>query len=116
MDQIEPRLSKTAAKSDKWIAISPGTEGALALGLANVIIKEKLYHHIVSPKTGRSPLQSASVTVMASNVMDADALSTAVFVLEPVAGKQFIENMPKTECLILSARKEKIASTGWPSA
>jgi len=44
MDQIEPRLSKTAAKSDKWISISPGTEGALALGLANVIIKEKLYN------------------------------------------------------------------------
>ena len=38
--QVEPRLSNTAAKSDKWIPINPGTEGALALGLANVIIKE----------------------------------------------------------------------------
>ena len=44
MDQVEPRLSKTAAKSDHWIAIKPGTEGALALGLAHVIIKEKLYN------------------------------------------------------------------------
>ncbi len=44
MDQIEPRLSKTAAKSDHWIAINPGTEGALAFGLAHVIIKEKLYN------------------------------------------------------------------------
>ena len=43
MDQIEPRLSKTAAKSDKWIAIKPGTEGALALGIAHVIVKEGLY-------------------------------------------------------------------------
>jgi anaerobic selenocysteine-containing dehydrogenase len=43
MDQVEPRLSKTAAKSDKWVAINPGTEGALALGLAYVIIKENLY-------------------------------------------------------------------------
>ncbi|NNL74993.1 MAG: molybdopterin-dependent oxidoreductase [Desulfobacterales bacterium] len=41
--QIEPRLSNTAAKSNKWIPINPGTEGALALGLANVIIKESLY-------------------------------------------------------------------------
>ena len=41
--QIEPRLSNTAAKADKWIAINPGTEGALALGLAHVIIKEGLY-------------------------------------------------------------------------
>ena len=43
MDQIEARLSKTAAKSDHWIPIHPGTEGALAFGLAYVIIKEKLY-------------------------------------------------------------------------
>ncbi|NVL90562.1 MAG: FAD:protein FMN transferase [Desulfobacterales bacterium] len=79
--------------------------------------REKLYHHIVSPTTGRSPLQSTSVTVMADNVMDADALSTAVFVLEPIAGKQFIEKMPKTECLILSAvGGKKIASSRWPTA
>lgn len=41
--QIEPRLSNTAAKSDQWIPINPGTEAALALGLAHVIIKESLY-------------------------------------------------------------------------
>ncbi len=78
--------------------------------------REKLYHHIVSPKTGRSPLQSISVTVLASNVMDADALSTSVFVLEPVAGKRFIEKMPKTECLILTSGRKKTMSSGWPTA
>ncbi len=41
--QIEPRLSNTAAKSDKWIPINPGTEAALAMGLAHVIVKESLY-------------------------------------------------------------------------
>lgn len=41
--QVEPRLSNTAAKSDKWIPINTGTEAALALGLAHVIIKESLY-------------------------------------------------------------------------
>jgi anaerobic selenocysteine-containing dehydrogenase len=44
MDQIEARLSKTAAKSDHWIPINPGTEGALAFGMAYVIIKQKLYN------------------------------------------------------------------------
>lgn len=38
--QVEPRLSNTAAKSDEWLAIEPGTESALALGMAHVIIKE----------------------------------------------------------------------------
>lgn len=44
MGQIEPRLSKTAAKSDKWVAAKPGTEGALALSIGHVIISEGLYN------------------------------------------------------------------------
>lgn len=42
--QIEPRLSITAAKADKWIPINPGTDTVLALGLAHVIIRESLYN------------------------------------------------------------------------
>ncbi len=42
--QIEPRLSNTAAKSNKWIPLNPGTEYALALGLADVIITKSLYN------------------------------------------------------------------------
>ncbi len=41
--QIERRLSPTAARSDEWIPIRPGTEGALALGIAYVLIREELY-------------------------------------------------------------------------
>lgn len=41
--QIETRYSCTGALADSWIPINPGTEGALAFGLANVIINENLY-------------------------------------------------------------------------
>jgi anaerobic selenocysteine-containing dehydrogenase len=41
--QVEPRASNTASKADKWIPVRPGTETALALGIANVIIRENLY-------------------------------------------------------------------------
>jgi anaerobic selenocysteine-containing dehydrogenase len=41
--QIEPRFSVTASKADQWIPIQPGTDGALALGIAHWIIKEKKY-------------------------------------------------------------------------
>jgi len=41
--QAEPRLSNTAAKSDIWAPIRPGTDAALALGMAHVIILEKRY-------------------------------------------------------------------------
>jgi anaerobic selenocysteine-containing dehydrogenase len=40
---VNPRYSVTAAKSDEWIPIHPGTDAALALAMANVIISENLY-------------------------------------------------------------------------
>lgn len=41
--QVDTRYSITAAKADKWVPINPGTEGALALGIAYVIVQEELY-------------------------------------------------------------------------
>jgi anaerobic selenocysteine-containing dehydrogenase len=41
--QIESRASNTASKADQWVAPMPGTEAALALGIAHVMIKERLY-------------------------------------------------------------------------
>ena len=40
---INPRYSVTAAKADEWIPINPGTDGALAMAFAHVIISEELY-------------------------------------------------------------------------
>jgi anaerobic selenocysteine-containing dehydrogenase len=41
--QIEPRFSVTAARADEWVGLRPGTEAALALGIAYVLITEGLY-------------------------------------------------------------------------
>lgn len=40
---LDPRYTKTAALSDEWYPIKPGTDMAFMLALANVIINEKLY-------------------------------------------------------------------------
>jgi anaerobic selenocysteine-containing dehydrogenase len=41
--QAEPSMSLTGANADLWVAIRPGTEGIMALGLANVLIhKERM--------------------------------------------------------------------------
>jgi anaerobic selenocysteine-containing dehydrogenase len=40
--QVEPRMSQTGANADEWIPCRPGMEGVLALGVAQVIIREKL--------------------------------------------------------------------------
>ncbi|HUE90289.1 MAG TPA: molybdopterin-dependent oxidoreductase [Vicinamibacterales bacterium] len=40
--QVEARMSQTGASADEWVPVRPGTEGVLALGLAHVILAEKL--------------------------------------------------------------------------
>lgn len=40
--QVEQRVSQTGANADEWIYAAPGAEGLLALGLAHVLIREKL--------------------------------------------------------------------------
>jgi anaerobic selenocysteine-containing dehydrogenase len=40
---IDPIYTWVASKADIWLQIRPGTDGALALGLLNVIINEGLY-------------------------------------------------------------------------
>jgi anaerobic selenocysteine-containing dehydrogenase len=42
--QIDPMASDTAMKADLWLAPFPGTEAALALGIAHVLVKERLYY------------------------------------------------------------------------
>ncbi len=41
--QIEPRMSLTGANANEWIACRPGTEGLLAMAMANVIISDGSY-------------------------------------------------------------------------
>lgn len=41
--QVDPRRSQTAVKADRWVPIVPGTDGVLALGIANALIREGLY-------------------------------------------------------------------------
>jgi len=40
--QVESRMSQTGANADEWVAIKPGFDGMLALGLAHVMMKAGL--------------------------------------------------------------------------
>src|ERR1700735_5034320 len=40
--QVESRMSQTGANTDEWIPCKPGAEGTLALGIAHVILANKL--------------------------------------------------------------------------
>jgi thiosulfate reductase/polysulfide reductase chain A len=40
---VDPNLSDTAAKAQEWVPIRPATDGALALAMGHVIVRDKLY-------------------------------------------------------------------------
>src|SRR5262249_48736115 len=49
--QVESRMSLTGANADEWVPVKPGTEGVLALGLAHVILANKLRPSSGGPAT-----------------------------------------------------------------
>jgi thiamine biosynthesis lipoprotein len=122
------RTSGAAAKGQPWtVAIQdPGkrkdypdvvrmTSGAIATSGNYEIFydQEKVFHHIVNSRTGLSPEISASVTVRAATVMDADALATSIFVMQPTAGLAFINGRPDCECLVVGNNGLVARSRGW---
>ncbi len=75
--------------------------------------REKVFHHIVNPKTGISPISSTSVSVIANTAMDADALATGVFVMNPAKGTAFINSLKGYETLIVTRKGDVLKSQGW---
>ncbi|MBQ9393951.1 MAG: FAD:protein FMN transferase [Proteobacteria bacterium] len=58
------------------------------------------FHHIVNARTGHSP-NLASVTVTAPTALEADILSTALFVMSPAEAIAYVNQHPQYACLII---------------
>jgi anaerobic selenocysteine-containing dehydrogenase len=48
--QVESRMSQTGANADEWIPCKPGMEGVLALGIAHVVLGDKLRPRDAHPR------------------------------------------------------------------
>ena len=69
--------------------------------------------HIVNPRTGYLAQSLSSATIIAENAMDADALSTAVFVLGAEEGMRLVERAGAGALIITNDRKI-VKSSGFP--
>lgn len=67
--------------------------------------------HIVDPRNGKSTSKIISSTVIAKSAMDADAYSTAVFVLGKEKGLEMVEKLDDVECLIITSNRSIIRSS-----
>jgi len=65
----------------------------------------KKVHHIIDPRTGYPASELISVTVIADECIDADALATAVFVLGPEEGLNLVNSLNDVETLIIDKNR-----------
>jgi thiamine biosynthesis lipoprotein len=61
------------------------------------------FHHLIDPATGWPADRCRSVTVVATTGVEADYLSTALFVLGPEAGRRLAESLPSVEAVFVDA-------------
>ncbi len=73
---------------------------------------DRRHHDILDPRTGRSPVQASSATVIAPSAAEADALSTASLVLGSVDGIALIDAYHDAEALLVSKDNGRVTTRG----
>ena len=76
-------------------------------------LNDKLYHHILDPKTGM-PLNNGlySVTIISDASVDGDGLSTTCFLLGPEKGMELIEQINGVEAIFVDEQMHLTCSSG----
>jgi thiamine biosynthesis lipoprotein len=72
-------------------------------------------NHIFDPRTGDSPQQLASVSIVAPTAMQADALSTAAMVLGGRDTLELVSRLPDVDALLVWKDGRTLATPGFPA-
>lgn len=75
---------------------------------------DRMFHHIVDARTGHSPSRFSSVTVTAPTALQADILSTALFVMAPTEALHFANTHKEIECLLIEKSGKQHRSKHFP--
>jgi thiamine biosynthesis lipoprotein len=71
-------------------------------------------HHIFDPRTGRSPVQLASVSVLAPTATEADAMSTALMVMGMEEGARLVAARPGIDAMFIDKDSHTFVTSGFP--
>ncbi len=81
---------------------------------ATTFSPDRTYHHLLDPRTGKSPQPLASVSVVASSALQADAMSTAVFLLGPEQGLELVRATGGADALLVLKDGRTLSTAGFP--
>ncbi len=95
-----------AALNDRFLATSGDYETKFGEDFSS--------NHIFDPATGRSPTTLSSVTVIATTGLEADALSTSIFVLGPDRGLEIATARHGVEALMVLKNGDLVSTLNFP--
>ena len=99
-----------------YVAFAQPLSGILATSgdYATVWSSDFSHHHILDPKTHRSPPLTASVSVLAQSGSMADGLATAMMVMGPEKSLALARRLPGVAALIVTKAGERFMTHGFP--
>ncbi|MDP2662766.1 MAG: molybdopterin-dependent oxidoreductase [Dehalococcoidia bacterium] len=93
---LDPRLSSTASKSDEWLPIRPGSDGVVALAMANVIMQRGLQdQNFLTAWTNVDPSQLTQHLSTYTPDMASEVSGLSASDIERIA-VEFVNNKPST--------------------
>lgn len=75
--------------------------------------EDKRVHHIINPRTGFSPIDLASSSILAPTVARADGLATATMVLGPQESVKLVDSIPECEGHFIDKHLNKYQTRGF---
>lgn len=105
----DPNVASEQIDSGKLLLTLKVTDAAVATSgdyQQYAIIDGERRSHIIDRKTGTSTEGLSSVTIIAGNATDADALATAISVMGPERGMALIEKLPDTEAILMTSQPD----------
>lgn len=103
-------------QADAYVSLARLSNRSLATSgdYATTFTPDHRQHHIFNPQTGRSPDVFSSVSIVARTGLEADALSTAVFVLGLEQGLALIQRTPEADALFVLKDGRTQHTAGFP--
>ena len=104
--------------SSQWLTTLSVNDRAVATSgdYMNTFTSDYSLNHIIDPRTGLSPAELSSATVIASSVTQADALATTLMVLGVADGLSLVGRLAGVEALLATKDLTIYRSAGFPVA
>ena len=105
-------------RPDAYVAVAKldGRCMATSGDYATTFSSDYVFNHIFDPATGRSPTVFSSVTVVSPRCLDADTLSTAIFVVGAEDGLRLAKETGNTDVLLVFKDGRMVMTDGFPRA